>query len=176
MTSHPSAVSLDVPGLVSQMRPSLVRYFKRKTGSDAEAEDLAQDVIVRALTHVNWENPIQARGYIFRTAVNRWRDLRRRASTHGLVVEWNEETAWESGSQNPPEHVLINQEELEQIVRVLRGLHPKTRTIVMLIRFEQMRIATVAEKLGISIRAVHRHLTRAMDAFERLRSGQDARI
>ena len=31
--------------------------------------------------------------------------------------------------------------------------------------------AAVAEKLGMSTRQVHRHLTKAMEAFERLRAG-----
>ncbi len=158
------------------MRPSLVRYFKRKTGSEVEAEDLAQDVIARALVHVNWEDAVQARGYIFRAAINRWRDQCRRARAHGQIVEWNEETAEESGSENPPECVLIGYEELDRILRVLRSLNPRTRSVVMLIRFEQMRIAAVAEKLGISTRAVHRHLAKAMAAFESVRNGQDVQV
>jgi hypothetical protein len=31
---------IDNSGLVAQMRPALVRYFKRKSGSAIEAEDL----------------------------------------------------------------------------------------------------------------------------------------
>lgn len=159
----------DAAALMSQMRPALVRYFKRKTGDVAQAEDMAQDVILRALSHMSWENPAQARGYLFRIAINRWRDLRRRSRSHGAVVEWDEDTAKELGSGNPPECVLIHQEELAQVAQVLKGLHPKTRSVVMLIRFEQMKIAAVAEKLGISERAVHRHLAKAMEAFETLR-------
>jgi len=169
--SRPPAIHPEALGLVSQMRPALVRYFKRKTCSEAEAEDLAQDVLARALAHISWQDPAQARGYIFRAAVNRWRDQRRRTRTRGLVVEWNEATAQEWGVEKPPECGLINQEELELIIRALRTLHPKTRSVVMLIRFEQMKIAAVAEKLGISLRAVHRHLAKAMEAFELLRNG-----
>jgi len=39
---------------VSEMRPALGKYFKRKTGNPVEAEDLAQDVLLSALTHPNW--------------------------------------------------------------------------------------------------------------------------
>jgi RNA polymerase sigma-70 factor (ECF subfamily) len=168
------AETRDSPTLVSQMRPALVRFFKRRTGSEAEAEDLAQDVIVRTLNHINWANPAQARGYLFRAAVNRWRDRRRRTLVHGSEVEWNEGTAEESGSANPPERVLIAQEELERVVEVLRGLPPRTRTVVMLIRFEQMRIDAVAERLGISTRAVHRHLAKAMASLWELKCVKDA--
>jgi RNA polymerase sigma factor (sigma-70 family) len=167
--------SAEASALVSQMRPSLVRYFRRKTGSETEAEDLAQDVIVRSLAHIDPRNPAQARGYIFRSAVNRWRDQRRRSSVRGLVVEWNEATAGESDSGSSPERVLVVQEELECVAQVLRDLEPRTRTIFMLIKFEQMKIASVAEKLGVSTRAVHRHLAKAMDRLERLRDSKDGK-
>jgi len=62
----------DNASFVSEMRPALVKYFKRKTSNLVEAEDLAQDVLLRALTHANWKSQEQAKGYIFRTAVNRW--------------------------------------------------------------------------------------------------------
>src|SRR5258706_10043238 len=104
----------DNPGLVAQMRPALVRFFKRKTGSAVEAEDLAQDVLVRVLTHANWKTPSEAKGYIFRTAVNRWRDRHRREETHGVRVPLDEE---ELGTQNPPECVLIVREELNQTLQ-----------------------------------------------------------
>lgn len=60
-------------GVVSEMRPALVKFFTRKTGSAVEAEDLAQDVLLRVLTHANWKSHDQAKGYIFRAAVNRRR-------------------------------------------------------------------------------------------------------
>lgn len=157
------------------MRPALLRYFRRKTGSEAEAEDLTQDVIVRSLAHLDWRNPAQARGYLFRAAVNRWRDRRRRSLAHGQEVEWDEQSAHESGSATPPERVLIAQEELERVVAVLRKLPARTRTVVMLIKFEHMRIASVADKLGMSTRAVHRHLARAMSELWQLRNVEDGK-
>src|SRR5882757_8515658 len=93
----------DNPGLAAQMRPALVKYFKRKSGSAVEAEDLTQDVLVRALTHAHWKTPSEAKGYIFRTAVNRWRDRHRRKETHGVSVPLDEEELEEVGTQNAPE-------------------------------------------------------------------------
>src|SRR5262245_37205657 len=101
---------LDDQHLVAQMRPALVKYFKRKTGSAVEAEDLTQDVLVSALKHSHWTSPEQAKGYIFRTAVNRLRDRRRRLRVQGIPIPY-EERDLDLGSQNPPERVLIVQEE-----------------------------------------------------------------
>src|SRR5262245_19166500 len=93
--------------LVAQMRPVLVKYFRRRTGNAVEAEDLTQDVLVRALTHAHWQSWAQAQGYIFRIAVNRWRDRYRRLQTQGQTVAWDEAAAEHTGTENSPERVLV---------------------------------------------------------------------
>jgi RNA polymerase sigma factor (sigma-70 family) len=178
MSAHPT--SLDDPednvSFVTEMRPALVKYFKRKTGNPVEAEDLAQDVLLSALTHRNWKTQDQAKGYIFRAAVNRWRDSLRRRRTRGTVIAWDEtaaEHAKESlGSENVPERVLIEGQELHQVVRALEGMNVRTRTVLMLIKLEQMRIATVAQVLGISVSAVGKHLAKGIAQLAELRREQ----
>ncbi len=163
----------DNPGLVAQMRPALVRFFKRKTGSAVEAEDLAQDVLVRVLAHTNWKTPSEAKGYIFRTAINRWHDRHRRNGAHGTSVAWNEEAIGELGTQNPPERVVMVMEELGQIARALEEMNVRTRTVLMLIRLEQMKAATVADMLGISLSAVNKHLAKGIARLAELRRRGD---
>ena len=178
MSTNPTALDklADNAGIVSEMRPALVKYFKRKTGNPMEAEDLAQDVLLRALTHPIWETHDQAKGYIFRTAVNRWRDHLRRQRIRGAVIPWDEtslEHIDNAGSENLPERVLIAREELNQVVRALEGMNVRTRTVLMLIKLEKMRIATVAEMLGISVSAVCKHLAKGMAQLATLRKQQD---
>jgi len=179
MSANPTTLEepLDNPSFVSQMRPALVKYFKRKTGNAVEAEDLAQDVLLRALTHPNWKTPDQAKGYIFRTAVNRWRDSLRRQRIRGVTVAWDESSQehanGNTGVENLPERVLIAGEELNQVIRALQGMNVRTRTVLMLIKLEQMRVATVAEMLGISASAVGKHLAKGIAQLAVLRKQQD---
>lgn len=167
----------DHAGFVSEMRPALVKYFKRKTGNAVDAEDLAQDVLLRALTHSNWKTHDQAKGYIFRTAVNRWRDSLRRRRVRGVTVEWDEGAAGHSGentrSENLPERLFMAGEELHQVVRALEGMNVRTRTVLMLIKLEQMRVATVAQMLGISASAVAKHLAKGIAQLAALRKRQE---
>ena len=163
----------DPTGLVAQMRPALVKYFKRKTGSAVEAEDLAQDVLVRALTHADWKSQAQAKGYIFRIAVNRWRDRHRRLQTRGVTVVWDEDTAYESGAENSPECVLIGQEDLNQVLQALRELDPRSRDVLMLIKLEQMKVASVAAALGVSVRTVNKDLAKAVARLAQLRHSKE---
>lgn len=158
------------------MRPALVNYFKRKTGNPVEAEDLAQDVLLRALTHPHWKTQDQAKGYIFRTAVNRWRDSLRRRRIRGAVIAWDEASPYnaEDNARNEslPERVLIARQELNEVVRALQGMNVRTRTVLMLIKLEQMRIAAVAETLGISVSAVAKHLAKGIAELAPLRKQQ----
>jgi RNA polymerase sigma-70 factor (ECF subfamily) len=179
MSANPKSLDdpLDNASVVSEMRPALVKYFKRKTGNPVEAEDLAQDVLLSALTHPNWKTQDQAKGYIFRTAVNRWRDSLRRRRIRGTTTAWDEASPERSnentGVENSPERVLIVGEELNQVVRVLEGMNVRTRTVLMLIKLEQMRVATVAEMLGISTSAVAKHLAKGIAQLAALRKQQD---
>lgn len=159
-TAHaePSANAL----LAAEMRPALVRYFKRKCGTAEEAEDLTQDVLVRSLSHITLKSPEWAKGYIFRAAVNRWRDWKRRARTHGVTLEWNGALESELDGEIDPERVLITADELNRVATGLRQLNERTQDIFILVRLEQIKQAVVAEMLGISLSTVEKELVRAV--------------
>jgi RNA polymerase sigma factor (sigma-70 family) len=148
--------------LVAQMRPALLRYFSRKGSSSADAEDLAQDVLVRTLIPCASKSEDEVKHYVFRAAVNRWRDLRRRLVTRGCVVGWADTADFAADEEMSPERVLGHEQELQQVVEALQGLSDRTREVFLLIRLQQMRQAEVAEKLGISVSAVEKHVARAL--------------
>jgi RNA polymerase sigma factor (sigma-70 family) len=170
---QPSGARPNGMSLLVQMRPALLKYFLRKTGSAAEAEDLTQDVLVRSLTHSSWKSLDEAKGYLFRSAVNRWRDRRRRQRVHTPAIQWSEAVEEYLGTENPPERVLIAREELNQIFQALEQMNERTRTVLMLIRIEQMKVATVADMLGISVRAANKHLAKGVEILMRLRKRQE---
>ena len=97
--------------------------------------------------------------------MNRWRDRYRRQRVHGIEVAWDDNLVEESDADNPLERVFLIQEELNQILHVLAQLSVRTRTVIMLVKLEQMRIATVAEMLGISVSAVNKHLAKGLAAL-----------
>jgi RNA polymerase sigma-70 factor (ECF subfamily) len=144
------------------MRRALVKFFNRKCGNRAEAEDLAQDVLVRSLPRVDWRSPEQTQGYVFRAAINRWRDRNRRALTRGHLVDWDDAAPFALDEGISPERVLIIQEELQLVTRALRAMNERTRDVFLLVRLENMKQAEIAERLGISVSAVEKHLAKAL--------------
>lgn len=147
---------------IADLRPALVAYFQRRCGNAAEAEDLAQDVILRALSHAEWSSPEEARGYIFRIALNRWRDRGRRKVTHGTEIDWDDDSALSAGEEISPERVLTGQEQLRRVAAALQELEPRTRDVFVLCRLEQMKQKEIADVLGISVSAVEKHLVKAL--------------
>lgn len=181
---EPSGRTSDPPSvrpssdLLTQYRPALLQFFRRKIRNTAEAEDLTQEVLLRALIHTDWSSAEQAKGYVFRIALNCWRDRGRRLRAHGTSIQWDHDPNLELeelGAQNPPECVLAVQEELDQVAAAIDQLSIRTRTVLVLIRLEKMRIATVAEMLGISVSAVNKHLARGLAHLGELRRRQEGR-
>lgn len=164
MTSStaPTVESLDSTALLAQFRPTLVKYFQRKCRSLAEAEDLAQDVILRTLTHANWQSAEHAKGYMFRAAVNRWRDRERRRVTHGTELQWDDHSGFSTDEEVTPERVLVAEQEFRILVTALSELPERTRDVLILARLEQIRQAEIATIFGISVSAVEKHLARAL--------------
>lgn len=160
--SHVPAKAGTHASLVAELRPALVAFFQRRCRNTAEAEDLAQDVVVRALAHAKSLSPEQANGYIFRIAVNRWRDRGRRLISHGSCVAWDEKSALAVSDGFSPERVACGQQELCNVVMALQELGERTRDVLVLCRLEQMKQAEIASAMGISVSSVEKHLVRAL--------------
>ena len=163
MKAHLTPAQLpDSIALVAPLRPALVKYFLRKCGNASEAEDLAQDVLVRALGKAQWESAEQAKGYIFRIAVNRWHDRNRRGHSHGTVIEWDDTATFAQAEESSPERVLSNEQELHAVVAALQELGERTRDVFMLYRLEHLKHGQIAEMFGISVSAVEKHVSKAV--------------
>lgn len=157
-----SPVDIDDSVLISELRPALVAFFRRRCGNAAEAEDLTQDVILRALTHARWTSEEQAKGYIFKIAINRWRDRGRRLLTHAAETDWNDDHVEGVTEEISLERVLDGQDEIRLISAALDDMEERTRDIFILCRLEQMKQTEIADMLGISISSVEKHLVKAL--------------
>lgn len=153
---------VDGTAIAVLFRNVLVKYFTRKCGSAAEAEDLAQDVLERVLRYAHCESPEQAKAYIFKVAVNRWRDHHRLTWRRGAVVEWDDTAEFARIEETSPERVLSSEQELHRVVAALQELRERTRDVFMLDRLEHMKHGEIAEIFGISVSAVEKHVAKAV--------------
>ncbi|KHF32875.1 RNA polymerase factor sigma-70 [Paenibacillus sp. P1XP2] len=65
----------DLEGMLTDVRPELLRYCRSLTGREWEAEDLAQETLIRVLCrHAKMPGIKVNKPYVFRIARNLWID------------------------------------------------------------------------------------------------------
>jgi len=159
--------------LARRYTTALRRFFERRApGIGAESEDLAQEVFERLARREGGEI-VNIEGYLFQTASNVLTDRSRRRSVRysDSHVEYDEQ--YHALEDFSAERVIQGREELELVVRALEELPERTRAAFVLHRFEELKYAEIARRLGVSVSAVEKHIIRALRHIdERLRSGR----
>jgi RNA polymerase sigma-70 factor (ECF subfamily) len=162
---------VELAALMARYGPALRRYFLKRA-SPLEAEDLVQDVFVAMQVRGGVEDLEHVNRYLFRIAANVL--ARRRARP-----TWDWRAGRRSLDEMPdliedvsPERALMGKQAIEQLVEALRDLPPRASEAFLLNRFEEMTYAAVAAHMGISVKAVEKHIKRALariaDAVEPL--------
>jgi RNA polymerase sigma-70 factor (ECF subfamily) len=151
-------------------RQPLTRFFRRRTGSDAEADDLTQEVFLRLLRHPDASSIDNPEAFLFRTAVNLLRDRARRAHTRAQGL--SELTLRLDGVEGlSPQRVLEGRQSLDRALRALGELDVRARDAFMLHRLEGLKYAEIAELFGVSVSSVEKYVIKALAHLAR-RGGQ----
>ncbi len=143
--------------LVGRYEAALVRYFYRCTWDRARAEDLAQEVFVKLVTHSrDYEPTAKFTTYMYRVAHNLWvDDFRRRRHERGQVsleAEGGDGTSLRevvlSGADDPRDSAR-KEEIVEAVIEAVESLPEGHRAVFVLAEVEGMKYAEVAGILGI---------------------------
>ncbi len=146
--------------LVEPLRNGLHRYCRRLTGNVWDAEDLAQETLLRAFGSLGAANPEvrevrNPRSYLLRIATNLWIDVVRRRQTEGARAPQAAQS--EEAMENPG---LAR----DAGATLFERLAPQERAAVMLKDVFDLSLAEIAELLqttaGAVKSALHRGRTR----------------
>ncbi len=157
----------DAITLAQQYRPRLVRYFKNHLNTPDDAEDMAQETLVRMMRDRQAGRVANIEAYLMTIAGNLLRDRFRRDRTRNVsqhvpldenVEGWPTETV--SG-----ERVYQDRERLRTFVRHLDELPPRCQQVFLLNRYEGLTYSAIAGQLGISVSAVEKQMMRALLHF-----------
>lgn len=141
--------------MYAQYHASLVRLLYRRTGDRDRAEDLAQDVFVKALE----APPSNPRPWLFAVALNMARDDGRRAIRQGRRLE--RFAAEQEGAAAPAADEDVERLEREAPVRAaLDRLTEKDRE-ALLLKAEGFSYEEIAAALGLAPGAIGTTLARA---------------
>jgi RNA polymerase sigma-70 factor (ECF subfamily) len=166
MTPH----SIDV----TKLRAELVGYLQRRGQPLDDAEDLVQEAFARFHRAGHRAEDADARPLLFVISKNLMKDLwkatnRERARVVGQDVDV---AAWESAPSEAPaaDRSSIAREELAGVAEAIRALPPRCRDAFLLHRFENLSYRQIAERLGVSVSMVEKHLA---EALRRLKAARE---
>lgn len=141
----------------------LERQILRRVGCHSSASDLVQDVFLRL-----WERAITWNGstsaFLTRCAQNAAIDYRRgqkvrNAALATLAVQ-------PPSSQASPFEIIAARQSIRSIDEALAALPSRTRHVFLLNRIHGRSFLEIAGAMGISERAVAKHMARAIDSCE----------
>ncbi|TBU86937.1 RNA polymerase sigma factor [Phytopseudomonas dryadis] len=156
--------------LASRYYAPLLSFFRKRLRDSSEAQDLVQQVFLRLSQNPGLSEVDRPDAYIFQTASNALKDLQRRQEVrqrHGAVDGGDLNLEEQARSDLSPERVLMGKQDLTRLVAALRGLPERTRDIFMLRYYEGLKHTEIAHLHGISVRAVEKHVAKALAQVSR---------
>ncbi|MCH8488355.1 MAG: sigma-70 family RNA polymerase sigma factor [Oceanicaulis sp.] len=154
--------------LAAHFRGPLRAFLRKRLPPGTDPDDYVQEVFLRLARRADLADVDNLEGYIFQIAVNLVRDDRRRASTSNRMahVEFNE--SFHGYQFLSPERVLIGKDDVNALVKALEKLPERTRHVFVLRRFEGLRYGEIAQRLGVSVSSVEKHMVRAIASIDDL--------
>lgn len=158
--------------LVSEHRPRVVRTAYGIVGSLQEAEEVAQEVFVKAWQSLPDYNQVGAfSSWLYRITVNASIDRLRRRRDEASLDEFTQSGGTlpvaSRGERELPEETVVR-EDIARIVReAIEELPPNARATLILREYEQLSYKEIAEALDIPIGTVMSRLNYARQVLRR---------
>ncbi len=145
--------------LVSEHVPAALRFAVRLAGRVEPAEEIVQEALCRAARGFeSFGGRCEFRTWFFRIVVNAFRDWLA-ANRHDRCADLPEELV-DRRALDPAEAAAAG-ELGAMIARRISALPPRQREVLVLVVYEQMSVAEVAQMLGVSPTNVHVNLHHA---------------
>lgn len=159
--------------LIDRFQEAVFRMVYYRTRSHVDAEDLTQDIFVKAYQHISRiRETDRFRSWLFSIALNRVRDFHRKKRFRGLFKASDNNIDPEfpdMQTRDKPEaldHVL-KAEFWQQIGLILNKLSGMEREVFILRFMDQLNIREISQTLKKSESTVKTHLYRALAKFKK---------
>ncbi len=155
----------------------LYNYLVRMVGNPTDAEDLLQEVFLRAYQGLpSFDGRASLSTWLYRIATNLCIDHQRRRARRVTTVSYSaqeddegEPTEWEFADPNAPDPLeALMHKELQQVVeQAIQSLSPKLRAVLLLYDVEGLSYEEIAQALRIPMGTVKSRLNHARTQIQR---------
>jgi len=146
----------------------ILHYLRKRTDNASDAADMTQDVFTQWLGYRDQASVEQPRAFLFQMARNLLRDhWRKQKVRHSVFAEHSAQPSEVEVHVTPlhsnePLARAQQQQHLERLSSVLDELSPRRREALMLHRFDGLSQAQIADRMGISVSMVEKHIAFAL--------------
>jgi RNA polymerase sigma factor (sigma-70 family) len=147
--------------LFARNKRDLLMYFTRRVGAD-DASDLLQETFVRALRYESLHKITDPPAFLQKIATNLTRDLTRRRKHESTLLEHGNLAADAPSDEALPEERIDFDQQSQHMRQAMEKLPPRCREILVLAIHQNLPLAQIAQRLGISENAVRKQLRRAI--------------
>lgn len=143
-------------------------YLIRLGAPAADAEDVVQDTVYKALLYLDSIDERKLSAWLYRVAINGYYDLCRRRKRIVLPVDELELPAMDED----PEEFVLQQERLEDIELALNELLPLYKELLIMKYELELSYQEISDLLGIRVNQVKSALFRARKQFQKKYRGE----
>ncbi|MBB4730462.1 RNA polymerase sigma factor [Xanthomonas arboricola] len=151
---------------VTQYRDELFRYMRRRTGNPDTAADLTQETFSRMMVYRDAAHIADRWRLMYRIANNLILEYHRAGYRHHAAQHVSLDDV-ESLSMNGPavDEIVDARRAVELLLNdTIAQLPPKCQLAFRLVKVDGLSYAQVAARMGISVKMVEKHITRALAA------------
>ena len=157
-----SRCDADIDVFVREHQAELLNFFRGRLAQPHEAADLAQESWSRLMRYRHMRSSVSLRHLLFAIARNALKNYGR-WSTLRQIEQATDFGSFDLPSGLPePERQWQAARQLQALETAVMGLPEKCRNVFLLSRIEGLSNAQIAQRCGISVKMVEKHLAKAI--------------
>jgi len=153
---------LSVHNTVRRYHDSLINFLRQRLRTPEDANDVAQEAYIRMMQYQNSRQIRSPSSMLFRIAINVANDLGRSEQARRVSDQCSLDTVELVSDTPSPEREISAQQDLVLLRTAIEELTPKCRQVFLLSRVRRMTYPEIAAHLGISVKMVEKHISRAL--------------
>jgi len=149
---------------LAEHRDELLQYLRKRLGHLEIAADLAQETFFRMMKYRDATDIEDRRLMLFRIANNLITEYHRTRQRHHAADHFSYEEMGPLQAEQPAVEAIVDARNAIDLLlkRTITELPPKCRLAFMLSRFDGLSYPQIADRMGVSVKMVEKHITKAL--------------